>query len=451
MSPARVPPPRNVRLFILFRALFNARFYYPVFTILFLDLGLTLAQFAVLNAVWAATIVALEVPLGALADVIGRRKLVVMAAGLMVAEMGLLCAAPRGRPVLLFAVLLVNRIFSGAAEAAASGADEAIAYDSLRREGREEAWPQVLERQMRFQAMAAIAAVIVGAAVYDAAFLQSLALALGWDVRVSAGLTLRLPLVLSLFSALGALGCALGLDEEPLAPGSGGSGIRAAVHGTLGAVRWILATPFALVVIAAGMLFDNCIRMVITLVSQYYRVIHLPEALFGVVGAALAVLGLIVPRLAAVMVRRRSPAANFGIMAVGALLGLSALNLFAPVFGILPVALLFVVMYLNHFFQSHYLNRLSGSHHRATVLSFKGLAFNLAYGLVGLGYSLLIAALRERIPATPASGVSAQDLAFMQSVAYFPWYFLFGLLVVVWVAWVKLDGARDRPHARPWR
>ncbi len=112
MSPARVPPPRNVRLFILFRALFNARFYYPVFTILFLDLGLTLAQFAVLNAVWAATIVALEVPLGALADVIGRRKLVVMAAGLMVAEMGLLCAAPRGRPVLLFAVLLVNRISS---------------------------------------------------------------------------------------------------------------------------------------------------------------------------------------------------------------------------------------------------------------------------------------------------------------------------------------------------
>ena len=50
---------RNVRLFIAFRLFFNARFYYPVFTILFLDFGLTLEQFALLNAAWAAAIVLL--------------------------------------------------------------------------------------------------------------------------------------------------------------------------------------------------------------------------------------------------------------------------------------------------------------------------------------------------------------------------------------------------------
>ena len=37
--------PANVRLFIAFRIFFNCRFYYPVFTILFLDFGLTLDQF----------------------------------------------------------------------------------------------------------------------------------------------------------------------------------------------------------------------------------------------------------------------------------------------------------------------------------------------------------------------------------------------------------------------
>ncbi|MGD8213114.1 MAG: hypothetical protein PVF32_24840, partial [Desulfobacterales bacterium] len=68
---------RNVRLFIAFRVCFNARFYYPVFTILFLDFGLTLEQFALLNAAWAASIVLLEVPSGALADTIGRRNLLV--------------------------------------------------------------------------------------------------------------------------------------------------------------------------------------------------------------------------------------------------------------------------------------------------------------------------------------------------------------------------------------
>jgi hypothetical protein len=58
----------NVRRFIAFRAFFNARFYYPVFTILFLDYGLTIEQFALLNTVWAFTIVLAEVPSGALAD-----------------------------------------------------------------------------------------------------------------------------------------------------------------------------------------------------------------------------------------------------------------------------------------------------------------------------------------------------------------------------------------------
>ena len=126
---------RNVRLFIAFRVFFNARFYYPVFTILFLDFGLTLEQFALLNAAWAAAIVLLEVPSGALADTFGRRNLLVVTGVLMVIEIALLCFVPLGNAGLLFAVFLVNRVLSGAAEAAASGADEAIAYDSLKNEG----------------------------------------------------------------------------------------------------------------------------------------------------------------------------------------------------------------------------------------------------------------------------------------------------------------------------
>ena len=91
MSPFKI---RNVRLFIAFRVFFNSRFYYPVFTILFLDFGLTLEQFALLNVVWALTIVLLEVPSGALADTIGRKNLLVFAGACMVVEM----ASPLFRP-----------------------------------------------------------------------------------------------------------------------------------------------------------------------------------------------------------------------------------------------------------------------------------------------------------------------------------------------------------------
>ncbi len=145
----------NIRLFIAFRIFFTARFYYPIFTILFLDFGLSLEQFALLNVAWAASIVVCEVPSGALADIVGRRNLLVTTGILMVIEMTILCFVPLGNPELLFALFLLNRVIGGAA---ASGADEALAYDSLKEEGDINDWGHVLNLRMRFQSIAFIVA-----------------------------------------------------------------------------------------------------------------------------------------------------------------------------------------------------------------------------------------------------------------------------------------------------
>ena len=163
---------RNIRQFIAFRIFFNARFYYPVFTVLFLDFGLTLEQFAILNAVWAATIVMVEVPSGALADTYGRRKLLMAAGVIMVVEISLLCFVPLENSGLVFMAFLVNRVLSGIAEAAASGADEALAYDTLKIQGNIDDWDLVLEIQTRMQAVAFICAMSLGAAVYDPELIQ---------------------------------------------------------------------------------------------------------------------------------------------------------------------------------------------------------------------------------------------------------------------------------------
>ena len=442
---------RNVRLFIAFRVFFNARFYYPVFTILFLDFGLTLDQFALLNAVWAAAIVLLEVPSGALADTLGRRNLLVATGVLMVIEIALLCFVPLGNAGLLFGVFLVNRVLSGAAEAAASGADEAIAYDTLKTEGNAGDWPRVLEKQMRMQSMAYIGAMSLGAAVYDPALMQRAADALGLKIQLTQALTLRFPLYLTLVFAVMTLLTTLRMQEPPLsAPGCepAGPGPKPGLQAfklTLQAGGWILQTPFALVIILAGLMFDNCLRMVITLGSQYYRLISLPEASFGLIGSGLAVLGLVIPRLAYHMVNRHTPAYNLAIMAVFSMLGLIGLTFFIPVFGLVPVALISAVMYLGRFYQSHYLNRITASHQRATVLSFKGLSFNLAYGLIGVLYSLLLSFLRPQVAAaTPGlSATSLENAVFIHSMGWFPWYFLLPLAVLLVVARRRLRNTSE--------
>ncbi|MBL1759386.1 hypothetical protein ELD65_31375 [Klebsiella pneumoniae] len=47
---------RNANRFVIFSVFFTARAYYPVLAVLFIDLGLTLDQFVLLNLMWAVTI-----------------------------------------------------------------------------------------------------------------------------------------------------------------------------------------------------------------------------------------------------------------------------------------------------------------------------------------------------------------------------------------------------------
>jgi len=423
---------RNVRLFIAFRVFFNARFYYPVFTILFLDFGLTISQFALLNAVWAATIVILEVPSGAMADILGRRRLLVMTGIIMVVEIGILCVAPRGASILLFCIFLVNRVLSGTAEAAASGADEALAYDSLKANGMEGAWSKVLALQMRLQSVAFIVAMAIGAAVYDPAFMQAIADHLNLSVTFDRDITLRIPILLTWVMALMTLFITLNFQEEKTASNAKQPAAKAALKLTWQAGRWIADTPFALMVITAGLMFDSIARMVITLSSQYYRLIQLPEATFGLIGAATAAMGLFMPSLAKQLTEKRSPQFNMAVLIVITLCGLIGMCFFSPYIGLVPALVLFAGMYLTGFFVSYYLNNITESGQRATVLSFKGLSYNLAYGSIGLFYSLVVAFMRKGV-GTPPPGLSIEDVVFRNSFIGFP--VGFSIALVLWIIW----------------
>jgi MFS family permease len=437
----------NVRLFILFRVFFNSRFYYPVFTILFLDYGLSIEQFSLLNTVWAITIFFAEVPSGALADILGRKQLLVATSLLMVAEMMVIGFVPLGNSNLIFWAFFINRILSGLAEAMASGADEAIAFDSLVTNGKSDDWPRVLSVQMRLCSLAAIISMAIGALVYDPDMVNRLLAWMGSSLQVTQQITMRYPIYLTLLLSFGA--CIVSLQMKELkpahlerTPGTMFQTLKATTRITIEAANWILSTPFALAVILLGMVYDHILRMVVTLTSQYFRLIDLPEASFGLIGAALSVIGVISPRIAEKMVIAFSPAQNVLWLAGLALLALLGLTGFFPYFGLLPVALIFFLMMLVSFFSSHYLNRITPSTQRATVLSFKGMAFNLAYGLIGLLFALLVARLRTQGAARPLEGpgLSLADQAFKWAICWLPGYYMIILGAVILFCLYKLRG-----------
>jgi len=424
---------RNLPLFIAFRVLFHARFYYPIIGVLFLDLGLTLEQYALLNVIWAIVIIVLEIPSGALADVIGRKRVVVLAAALMVAEMAVLAFAPRG--AWMFWLLVLNRILSGAAEACASGADEALAYDSLPEDDRKATWPRVLESLMRWKSGGFFIAMISGAALFDQNLMTTLLGWTGWTP--SAGETVRWPVYATLVTSIACLFVALSFREPPThAPAGRHAAGRAWQNVIEGAVH-VFTSRKILFLMLAALIIDSFVRIFLTFASNYYRLIELPPFVNGMLGSGLALLGLAVAPLAKRMVAQRGVVANYFVVAGLVLVGLSGTAMAWTYWGAWVVVPLGVAMSMLQFFTSNYLNQWTESHVRATVLSFRGVAFNLGYAVAGILFAQLTARLRTTHPEADETAV------FGLSLPWLPTIFL-GCGILLWIA-LRVTNPRKPP------
>ncbi len=403
------PLRRNLPLFVAFRVLFHARFYYPVIGVLFLDLGLTLEQYALLNVIWAVVIIVLEIPSGALADVIGRKHVVVMAAALMVAEMAVFAFAPRG--AWLFWLLVLNRILSGAAEACASGADEALAYDSLPEADRKTTWPRVLESLMRWKSGGFFLAMVSGAALFDQGLMTSLLSWTGWTP--SPGATVRWPVYATFATSILCLLVALNFREPPPhAPHEPRSAGRAWQNVVEGAIH-VFTSRRILFLMVAALLIDSFVRIFLTFASNYYRLIELPPFVNGMLGSGLALLGFAVAPVAKRMTARLGVTANYSIVAALVLIGLTGTALAWPWWGAWVVIPLGLSMSMLQFFTSNYLNQWTESHVRATVLSFRGVAFNLGYAVAGILFAQLTARLRTSHPGADETAVFGMSLTWL--------------------------------------
>ena len=135
------------------------------------------------------------------------------------------------------------------------------------------------------QAVVTIAAMITGGLVYAPGPLNAVAATLGLPVTLTAADTFRLPVWLTLGSALGAVGVTLAMREPQREGPAPARGLLAPFRQTITTGRWILAHPLVLVVIVAGVLCDQPIRQLLVVSSEIYRQIEIPEPVFGFVGA----------------------------------------------------------------------------------------------------------------------------------------------------------------------
>ncbi|MDQ1021050.1 MFS transporter [Streptomyces afghaniensis] len=143
LSPARVPTTgvrRLTRTLYGYAFLHDFVLLYPVYALLFADTGMSLWQISSLFALWSVTSVVLEVPSGAWADTMSRRRLLWIGPLLTAAGFALWVLVPS------YGAFAVGFVLWGAGGALGSGALEALVYDELDRLGAAGRYARVMGR-----------------------------------------------------------------------------------------------------------------------------------------------------------------------------------------------------------------------------------------------------------------------------------------------------------------
>ncbi|WP_322795142.1 MFS transporter [Tepidiforma sp.] len=344
---------RNVRLYYAFIALMDFGLWFGIWIkYLVVERGLELKYVLLMDLPFWFAVAALEAPMGALADRIGHSR--VLALGAAVYAATILGFGLTTNYWMLFADYMLWAV----AQACRSGADQAVVFDSLKAAGRESEFTAIAGRGFALTMGAGLGGIILGGVVAALA-------GMAFTVQVSA------------VTPLGAMAAALAMREprvehvrrgylEQLKTGFGFAWSHGAVRATMFLSTGLMMATFAPVVLV-----------------QPFLIVHdVPTGLFGVFQAPVRVAGiigaLVAWRAARLLGRDRvvGAACAAAVLAYAGLAAWDALGAFAL------FALPAVVQGLVRPVLDTYVNELTPSDRRATVLSTVSLLFSLQVGFL---------------------------------------------------------------------
>lgn len=351
---------RNIYLLRLLRVANMALFTIPVLVVYYRHHGLSMQDVMLLQAIFAVTMVLIEVPSGYFSDVLGRRKTMII--GTILAMCGWACYVVAAS----FSEFLVAEAFLGIGMSFMSGTDSAMLYDSLLELGHTEQSLKEEGAQMSYANFSEAGASVIGGA------LAAVSLHLPFYVQA---VWMLLPIVASVMLV------------EP------------SVHRRAGhqagwqEMKDILSRVFRhdrqirSLIISSSILSASTLTMV-WLIQPYWTYVGIPVALFGVLWASgNALVGV-------VSIRAHRVAERYSTHSILAVL-MVAVSLSSIVAGLWPsmiTAGLLAVMYISRGLLNPIVNNDLNKHvtsgQRATVLSIRQLGMRFLFCVIApsIGY-----------------------------------------------------------------
>ncbi len=315
--------------------------------------GLNMGEITLLQAIFAVTMIMLEVPTGCFADRLGRRASLMMASVMLI--FGQICYFQASG----FLGFLSGELLMGVGFSFASGADQALLYDTLRELGRAEDYEKTWGRVSRLALFAMAVFSILGGAL--------------------SSIHLRLPLVAELFC----YGCLLPMAALMVEP-------KRVIKPRVSVIRDIcqvaqeclVKRPILRWLVLFPAIINGFNQVALWLYQPYLELCGLSLASIGLVFASMNIMAGVASGRAGSIAARLGRKRSFIAPLVLLVLSYFLMGIF-----VLPVSVIFI--WFQQFVRGYSfvtfpgaMNREVGSERRATALSIQSMAFRLVYSIV---------------------------------------------------------------------
>lgn len=352
---------RNVILSYLTSALMWGRFFIPVLALFYIASQVSLPEFSIIMAVFALSTFLLEIPTGVLADIIGKKKTLILSRLMYVIEVFLI-AFFNG-----FWTFLIAKIISGIGVSLSSGTDSALLYDSLKRMKKEKDYKRVSGVRYYISYISQAIVFTIGS------FLFAI------NYKLPAKLSL-IPLVIGLFLTF--------FLTEPYHNNKKLS-LRDSWNHLKEGLRLFWNNPYLKYLAMLTFAISSCVSIMLSISAAFFKEILVPLSIIGLLATVASIISAFSSKQAHKWELKLGENRSLFFVQIAIILSVFGMSLMIPYYGVLFYMIIPLIAGFFGVLISDYANKNVDTSHRATMLSINNMFGNIGstiiFPLIGLG------------------------------------------------------------------
>ncbi|MBI3334433.1 MFS transporter [Candidatus Pacearchaeota archaeon] len=355
---------RNITLQYVIGSLMWGRFFIPVLALFYIASQVSLEQFAIIMAVFALSTLVLEIPTGVLADLLGRKKTLLISRFMYIIEIVILAFFNGFWP------FLIAKIISGIGVSMSSGTGSALLYDTLKRLRRTDEHKKIAGTALFISSISMAFVFIVGAYLFS--------------LNPKLPAYASLPLIIIGFLLTFFL-------KEPYEPHVSLS-MRSSLHHLKKSIQYFMQKPYLRYLAFFTLAVGATTSMLLSLSSAYFTAVAIPFGALGIVSFIFTMASAYSAKWAHVFEERFGEMRSLVFTQILLIISVALLALMLPYWG----ALFFLgVSLVQGFFgivTGDYVNRHITTSHRATMISINNMFDNIGIAVLFplLGYAIKV-------------------------------------------------------------